>query len=460
METGPNATQPLVERWNRVLAGRGDEVAIRQMHAGGDAAEEVTFSQLDGFAEELARELAEQVSYGPVAVRSSWPLTRFVGTVLAAWKAGRAVVLLEEKDEDLFEKGMRLDDQRVALIKRTSGSTGCPRHLLFDAAQVQADVDQLMPTMGLRSDWVNLAAISPAHSYGFSNLVTPLLFHGMSIMAPFSVLPGAVETALGFLREAVGAAGRIVVPAVPAMWRAWLGHDCFKPGDVACAISAGAPLPLPIEQRALVSCGLKIHNFYGSSESGGIAYDQSGTVRPSADHVGTPVHGVRLELDDAGRVAVHSRACAMGVLAQDVSAGGPGVGGGVFRSTDLGRIDSDGWLVLTGRADDLINLAGRKIHPQAVEFRLRADPQVAECLVFGIDAADPTRVHEMVALVRLVDGQRGSALLDTVRRRLAGELPAWQLPRHWRLQPDLAADARGKLSRHLWRQRFIEGGSG
>ena len=54
---------------------------------------------------------------------------------------------------------------------------GNPRAILFTVSQLMADATNIVDTMGLRADWPNLGVISLAHSYGFSNLITPLLLH-------------------------------------------------------------------------------------------------------------------------------------------------------------------------------------------------------------------------------------------------------------------------------------------
>src|SRR5205823_14680500 len=100
-----------------------------------------------------------------------------------------------------------------------------------------ADAENIVETMGLRREWPNLGVISLAHSYGFSNLVTPLLLHGIPLLLCDSPLPEAVR------RAAIGAEA-IALPAVPALWRAW--HEAAAiPPNVRLAISAGAPFPLP-----------------------------------------------------------------------------------------------------------------------------------------------------------------------------------------------------------------------
>ncbi len=452
MQSSPCPAAALADRWCRVLSRRGDEVALWEWGNGGTRPQSWSFVRLDEEAEQRARALRGGAGdrRAPVVVAATGSVAEFVIGVLAAWKAGRAAALEEAGTGVPLPALPWPETMPVALVKRTSGSTGAPRHLLFNADQVVADVDQLLPTMALDPEWINLAAVSPAHSYGFSNLVTPLLFHGMRLLAPGSVLPQAIRRSQHWLEAEAGSTASLVIPAVPAMWRAWLDSAAVAPDGVARAISAGAMLPTALEQAALGAWGLKIHNFYGSSECGGIAYDDSDQVRPEPGRVGRPVAGVCLSIDDTGRVVVHSRACALGVWSDDGFDEQSVVGQGRFVSTDLGRLGGDGVLCLGGRADDVVNLAGRKVNPESVEAILRAHDLVEHCVVFGIESGDAARGEELVACVRL----RGVATADGVRRWLAGRLPAWQQPRHWWVCDDLRPDVRGKIPRAVWRRRF------
>src|SRR5205085_4348146 len=177
-------------------------------------------------------------------------------------------------------------------MKTTSASTGEARHILFTARQLAADAENIMATMGLRPDWPNLGVISLAHSYGFSNLVLPLLLHGIPLILAGSALPEAVR------RAAVGQK-EVTLAAVPALWGNWSQAKCI-PGNVKLAISAGAALPLSVEQSVFEISGLKIHNFYGSSECGGIAYDA--TVEPRRDGAcaGAALRNVELSVNGNG----------------------------------------------------------------------------------------------------------------------------------------------------------------
>src|SRR5258708_33709650 len=97
---------------------------------------------------------------------------------------------------------------------------------------------------------------------------------------------------------------------------------------------------------------------------------------------------------------------------------------GVFRTSDLAEI-SDGHVYLLGRDSDQINVAGRKILPEAIEEALAAHPDVRECLTFGVPSADPGRGETIVACLA-VNRDVGEAGL---RQFLLNRLPAWQVPR-------------------------------
>ena len=141
----------------------------------------------------------------------------------------------------------------IVHLKMTSATTGAPRLVAFTAPQLMADAENIMATMGLRADWPNLGVISLAHSYGFSNLVLPLLLHGIPLILLDSALPE-------ILRRTADAELGITLAAVPALWRAW--HDAQAiSANVRLAISAGAPLPLPLERSVFSRFNLKIHNF-------------------------------------------------------------------------------------------------------------------------------------------------------------------------------------------------------
>jgi acyl-coenzyme A synthetase/AMP-(fatty) acid ligase len=321
----------------------------------------------------------------------------------------------------------------------TSATTGAARVIGLTAGQLMADAENIVATMGLRRDWANLGVISLAHSYGFSSLVTPLLLRGIPLLLADSPLPEAV-------RRAALTVGAVTLPAVPALWRAW--HEAGAiPSNVRLAISAGAPLPLPLERAVFDVTAVKLHNFYGASECGGIAYDASAFPRFDAACVGAPMRNVKVSVNEDGCLEVRGRAVAETYWPEPQSS----LAGGVYGTSDLADL-KDGLVYLRGRASDLINVAGRKVSPESIERVLLSHPAMRECLVFGVPSQEAERSEIIVACVAAQSGVTADGLRDFLLTRL----PPWQVPREWRFLASLEMNRRGKISRAEWRRRFLE----
>jgi len=358
----------------------------------------------------------------------------FILDLLTAWQDGKVVCPLEPG-----QSPPQIPPPPASCIhlKMTSATTGDARLVAFTAEQLAADAENIVATMGLRSDWPNLGVISMAHSYGFSNLILPLLLHGIPLIICPSPLPEAV-------RRAADGEGDLTLPAVPAMWRVW--HDANAiPPNVRLAISAGAPLPASLEQTIFAASGLKVHNFYGSTECGGIAYDASPAPRMDDALAGAPLRNVNLAVNQDGCLTVQSRAVGETYLPEPEA----NLGHGQFQTSDLAEL-KDGLVYLRGRTGDFINVAGRKVSPQTIERELSAHSAVSDCVVFGVPDRDGERGDLIVAAVVPQSPVTGEAL----RTFLLERLPAWQIPRDWLLVATLTSNQLGKISRAEWRKRY------
>jgi acyl-coenzyme A synthetase/AMP-(fatty) acid ligase len=416
----------LYDRWRDLARTRRGDFALADRASG----RRWTFGQLADDAERGAAD-PEPVAF-PRGTGAD-----FILTVLRAWRDRRLVCPLEAAQPP---PALAALPPGAVHLKTTSATTGAARLLAFTEAQLAADAAHIVSTMGLRPDWPNLGVISLAHSYGFSNLVLPLLLYGIPLILAGSPLPEALRAAAGEHRETA-----LTLPAVPALWRAWHEADAI-PAGVRLAICAGAPLPLPLEHAVFARNGLKIHNFYGASECGGIAYDRSPTPRAEDTLVGTALDHVTLTLDATGCLEVRSAAVAATAWPQP----DPALSPGCFRTRDLAEL-RDGAVHLLGRAAEVINVAGRKIPPEAIERALRAHPAVRDCLVLGVPAGDAART-DVIAAVVAADGANEASLREFLLRTL----PAWQVPRRWHFVPELPTNARGKLSRAEWRDRLTK----
>ena len=414
----------LYEQWRNVCESRRGQLALVELASG----RRWSFAELASEGEQLA------VAGGPVCPQGN--NAGFIIQTLAAWRERRVLCPLETGQT---APRVHAAPSGCRHLKITSATSGPPKLIAFTEAQLAADARNIVSTMGLSEEWPNLAAISLAHSYGFSNFVLPLLLHGIPLIIVPAPLPELVLRAAGLVP-------RVTIASVPALWKAWHEGSGF-PDNVALAISAGAPLPLALEEVVLTRRGVKIHNFYGSSECGGIAYDRTETLRGDAACAGSALDGVSLSVTDGGNLVVASDAVGQTYL-PDAS---PRLAGGRFETSDLAEL-RDGTVFLRGRAGDVINIAGRKVSPETIEAALRQHPAVRECVVFGVPDLQDGRFEKIVGCI----ARHGEVDKIALGQFLSERLPPWQIPRHWWFVEELGANERGKISRASWRSRFLE----
>ena len=365
---------------------------------------------------------------------------------LRAWRDGVILCPVEEAPPDPgYFHGI---PDGIVHVKMTSGSTAKPKLILFNGSQLAADAANVTETMGLEPGNPNLGVISMAHSYGFSNLVTPLLLHGVPLVWIGDPLPGSLSAV--FERLEVPCA----LPAVPAMWRAWAAAGIVDGDIVKLAVSAGAPLSLDLENRLYLDSGVKLHNFYGSSECGGIAYDRSGEPRTDSACVGTAMANVGLELV-GGDSCLAVKSAAVGEGYWPLEPPTTPFGKGVFVTSDVAEFTpAKGEVLLRARASDTINVAGRKVAPGKIEAAiLSADERIRHCVVFGVPSEDPERVEDVIACVSADNEGWDTAM---VKSRILQTLAGHEAPRQWWLRQDLQPDSRGKLPRRVWREKFLD----
>src|SRR5216117_327952 len=196
-----------------------------------------------------------------------------------------------------------------SLLKLTSGTTAAPRAIRFRSHQLLADCNQICDTMDISDDDLNFGVIPVSHSYGFSNLLTPLIARGVPIVVSRDRTPRAVLADLAH-------SNATVFPGMPVFYQAFCEME-YVPvlPKLRLCISAGAPLPRAVAKKFRDKFNLRIHSFYGSSECGGICYDRE-TTNEEEGFVGRPMKGVGIEVLEpnasACQVQVRSPAVADG----------------------------------------------------------------------------------------------------------------------------------------------------
>jgi acyl-CoA synthetase (AMP-forming)/AMP-acid ligase II len=320
-----------------------------------------------------------------------------------------------------------------ALLKFSSGSTAEPKGIALAADSVIAEADAVTGTLGLaRGDGV-LAAVPLFHSYGFDLGVLPTLTAGSTLLLEDAFVPRRTLTALAE-RPVKAFLG------VPAQYRAFLDARLASPPDlsrVRWLLSCTAPLAPETIAAFHERFGAPVCQHYGSSETGAVTNHVPSEVLARPASVGRAVSGVRIGLED-GEVVVASAAVARRYVLGAPPPPSP-LGEGVFRTGDLGEIDSDGFLTLLGRRDALINVGGLKVSPSEVAATLERHPAVREAAVLGVpDGRGDEVVYGVVALSGSADE---TELLAFCRTALA----EYKVPRRIEIRAALPRTASGKV---------------
>jgi long-chain acyl-CoA synthetase len=329
------------------------------------------------------------------------------------------------------------------LLKLTSGSVGKPRAVLVSQEDLWNDGRHIVEAMGIGKDDVNYGVVPLSHSYGLGNLVAPLFLQGTPLVLRDLFLPGQ-------LFEDAQATGLSAFPGVPFLFEQIfpLLLERGVPTTLRLLVSAGARIEESLVARYKQELGIKIHSFYGSSETGGITYDDEDEVSDPLN-VGRsmPETEVTLKEDPATssselRIHVRGNAVAQGyVETPDEEEPSRFMSGG-FLTGDLGRFDEAGRLVLTGRVSSFVNVAGRKVDPGEAESVLLAMPGIAAAKVLGLPC--DRRGQKLVAFV--VPHSRGLSPAR-VRSFCAEKLSPHKIPRDLIFLDAFPLTARGKVDR-------------
>ena len=452
----------LLQRWEAILAQKGDEPAIFNTRGQVDR----TFRGIDERARGFEPKIDKFADGSVVAVQIGNHQDS-PSIFIACLRRGIVVLPLEQSMSDqqrdaalkvchvtgIIEKAGTvrfIDNERPnwrgknpTLLKLTSGTTAGPRAIRFGSEQLLADCDQICDTMGISDVDLNFGVIPISHSYGFSNLLTPLIARGVPLVVSQDRTPRAV------LAD-IAKTDATVFPGMPLFYQAFCEMENIPPlPKLRVCISAGAPLPIATAKKFREKFALPIHSFYGASECGGICYDRE-AKNEIEGFVGAPMKDVDLEMIDpnaqSSQARVRSAAVGDGYFPD---ADEEKLGNGIFVPDDLLARHGSGFKIV-GRISDVINVAGKKVNPAEIEERLLHFPGVRQAVAFGRPAGAGLRNEEVAACVVANVDLRENELMEFCREALSG----WQVPKRIFIVDVIPTNERGKISRRELAKRF------
>ena len=428
--------------WQQVLTTRGEVKALVDAETG----RALTFLEFEAHAlqwleqhggDDHCIEASGAVWCLALSDRMDWMVV-----FLAAIKAGAVVLPIEAPTPSAiidiahqFGASILIDDSGVHhfdteqrqpgyfLNKLTSGTTGDAKLLPFTEKEMLSDGAQIMSTMEMSEADRNFSLIPLGHSYALGSLVMPFFMSGVPIVMGSSPFPQVV---LEELKRFPSTILPIVPPIVKALSLAGDEGGAFR--HVHMVISAGSQLMPKIAQSFLKATGCRVHNFYGSSETGGICFDRAGHQCDAKPNVGTALDGVELSISESHEIRVSSAAVCHALYPE-----------GVCLLHDYGWVDDAGLLHLTGRHKDIIKISGRRVSISEIESVLLKVSGVSE--VFVTSRTGRSGEARLVALFS------GSISADVLREELAEHLPRWKFPKYLRKVDEISYTARGKKDR-------------
>ncbi len=379
------------------------------------------------------------------------------------WPEISSVPVFSTATLDLNGPGMTPEPQAArapddpALILFTSGSTGRPKGVVHSFRSLDARLRLNRRHIG-QSDLARTLCLLPTHfGHGLiGNCLTPLLagcdlylMAGESLRAAMRLGPLLDEREITFLSS------------VPAFWRLALKAGNPPQEDSLRRVHIGsAPLSADLWRQIIDWSGCdNVVNMYGLTETANWVAGASARDYPPADGlIGTLWGGEAAVADETGvlhatgegELWLRTPSCMSGYFKQaDLTA--TLLRDGWLRSGDVGRIETDGTLRLTGRKRSEINRAGIKIHPEEVDLLIERHPAVAEACAFGL----PDEVAgEIVAVaIRLENGRDDSE--RELRTWCSLQIRREARPERWFFVSKIPRTERGKLNRDAVRQACV-----
>ena len=335
----------------------------------------------------------------------------------------------------------------VAVLLYTSGTSGLPKGVLLTFGNLQSDADLAISTVHLQSQHVFLGVIPLFHSFGILAMMIAPLQLGATVvyLARFSPV-GTIKA----IREHKAS----LMFGTPSMFGAILrlkdaSADDFK--QMYALISGAEPLPATLREAFKQRFNTPILEGYGLSETSPAVSLNTPHVQ-KAGSVGKPLPSVHVKItDDDGKALPTGQIGEIWLKGPMIMKGYHNLpeetsnvltADGYFKTGDLGRMDEDGFLHITGRKKEMIIVAGEKAFPREIEDVLLRHPTVAEAAVVG--KKDPGRGEVVVAFVVPREGQtpKPDELRDFSRQQ---GLAQWKVPREIYVEKEFPRNPTGKV---------------
>lgn len=373
--------------------------------------------------------------------------------------AGQELIRMEESDFSgvpplRWPPRYRADD--LACILYTSGTSGRPKGVMLSHGNLRSNVVASIQHAQIRSIDRFLGVLPQFHSFGLTGLTLIPLFVGATVTYSARFIPSRVVELIRTHRPSI-------MMAVPSMYGALLSVKSACAEDfqsIRLPVSGGEPLPDATFDLFQQRFNLRLLEGYGLTETSPVTH-WSTPQRNKLHSVGPCLPDVQVAIVDEsdqhlppntdGEILITGPNIMMGYYRLSEQSAAvftnlptpDGCSQRYFRTGDIGRVDAEGFLYITGRKKEMLIIGGENVFPREIEQVLNKHVSVCDSAVVG--ASDGIRGEVPIAFVELNDGQRfdESDLRSWCRQSLVGH----KVPRRIYLIDQLPRNATGKVLR-------------
>lgn len=334
----------------------------------------------------------------------------------------------------------------TAVILYTSGTTAQPKGVELTQANLHSNASDTICSIGIDSNQRILNVLPPFHVFGLTaNVLVPTMLgattYAISRFNPLAMIKTIVAKKISLMM------------AIPSMYAALLKSksataETFR--SIELAMSGGEPLPESVRTGFLERFGIELHQGYGLTETSPIVAACSkeahrvGTVGQLIRNVSVKiVDGDAKELDrgNDGEILIKGPGVMKGYYKNPEETLKVIDPDGWFHSGDIGRIDQDGYLAITGRAKEMLIIGGENVFPREIEAALETHKAVLQVAVVGM--VDALRGELPVAFVT---PQKGAQVTELELRNHAKQsLAGFKVPKRVIIRDDLPTGPTGKI---------------
>jgi o-succinylbenzoate---CoA ligase len=307
--------------------------------------------------------------------------------------------------------------ENTALILFTSGSTSDPKAVELTFNILYFSADSIKDELKFSHADSFLASLPFYHIGGFS-IITRALLNGSKLVLAESLSTDAIYSAMQKYKPTI-------ISLVPTTLKRFLDLNFSPTENLRCIFLGGGPIKSSILKIAL-SAGWKLFIVYGSTETCSmVTILKTDEIVNRFNCAGKPIGDNRIFIKDAngkilsagavGNVVVKSKSVMKGFLRNESAK----ISNREYNTDDLGFLDEDGYLYITGRKDDVIISGGENINCREVDKVLLTHPNITDCYCFGLEDKEWGQVLCAAIVVTNKNNISENSLRDYMKKKLA-----------------------------------------